>query len=290
MKNPILRIGAVEIFQVVELEAGELFQTIIRKATPEKIRELSWLCPHYCDHEGHMNAYVQSFLLRSGGKFILVDTCVGNNKVRIDVSEWANLQTDFLEKLESTGVGPSDISIVASTHLHMDHVGWNTKLHDGNWLPTFPNARYIIPQPEYDYWVQRPEKEISDFKAAFEDSVVPVVNSGQAELVAADHRIDEHIRFIPTPGHTPGHVSVFIESEGQSGIISGDIFHHPCQVSNPDWCCDADTLPELAWSTRINFLESIASTETLLINSHFGNPVFGKVIRSEGKYILQVAQ
>lgn len=137
------KIGEVEIFQIIELEAGKLIQSIIKKATAENIQNIGWLSPYFADEAGGLKALVQSFLVRSNNKNILIDTCNGNDKVRTDVPEWANLQTNFLKKLTAVGVAETNIDVVACTHLHMDHIGWNTKLKGGIWVPTFPTLKDI---------------------------------------------------------------------------------------------------------------------------------------------------
>lgn len=281
-------IGQVEVFQIIELEAGDLIQTIIKNATPENIRQIGWLHPQFADSSGKLHAFVQTFLLKSGGLNILIDTCNGNDKPRVDVPEWSNLQTNFLDQLSSVGVAPTDVHIVACTHLHMDHVGWNTRLSNGSWVPTFPNARYLFARREYEYWQEKPAKEIADDKTAFDDSVMPIVNAGLASFVETNHQIDPHVRFIPTPGHTPAHASVLIESRNQRAIISGDFVHHPCQIAKPAWGTDADTSPDDAIKTRERILSEIANTDTLLIGSHFAEPVAGRVIRHQDGFLLQV--
>lgn len=276
-------IGQVEIYQIVELEAGEIIQSIIPEATPENIKKIDWLYPNFADENGNLKALVQGFLIKSESKNILIDTCNGNDKKRTDAPEWGNLQTDFLTKLIELGVSPDDVDVVACTHLHMDHVGWNTKLEKGEWIPTFPNAQYLFDSKEFEYWEKKPEKEIDDDHAAFEDSVMPVIKAGLAKLVDSNHAIDKNISFIPTPGHTPSHVSVLIESEGRKAIISGDLLHHPCQIANPSWVTEADTFPDKAKETRTNLFEEITDTDTLFIGSHFSNPVAGKIVRSSGE-------
>lgn len=278
------RIGNVEVFQIVEVEAGEIIQGVIEEATPERIRSMDWLIPRFADQEGNLKALVQAFLIKSGDKNILIDTCNGNDKKRTDVPEWASLKTGFLGSLTALGVSEQEIDIVACTHLHMDHVGWNTKNEEGKWVPTFPNAKYLFAREEYEYWKGQPEKEIADDHAAFEDSVVPIVEAGLAEFVEPDHRIDSQVRFIPTPGHTPCHVSVLIESRGQRAIISGDFLHHPCQIEHPEWPAQADTFPQKARETRKALLGRIADEKILLIGSHFANPVAGRVRKCEERF------
>jgi len=288
MTNLRWAIGDVEVYQIVELEAGPLIQSIIGPATPERIREIRWLYPHFADEAGNLRSLVQCFLIRSGDKNILIDTCIGNDKTHSDVPEWAGLHTDYLEQLAQIGVKPADVNVVACTHLHNDHVGWNTRLDGERWVPTFPNAEYLFARQEYEYWVQRPENQIADDRAAFDESVTPIIEAGLARLVAADHRIGSGVRFVPSPGHTPAHVCVVIESGNQRALISGDIMHHPCQVAYTEWECDCDALPKQAAATRQRLLGDIADTETLLIGSHFANPVSGRVVCVNGQLALEV--
>lgn len=281
MTNLKWKIGDVEVFQIVELEAGQIIQSVIKNATPQNIKNINWLYPNFADKAGNLKALVQGFLIKSDNNIILIDTCNGNDKVRTDIPEWANLQTDFLKKLADIGVTTANVDIVACTHLHMDHVGWNTKLKDGVWVPTFPNAKYLFAKEEYEYWEKKPDKEIDDDKASFDDSISPIIKAGLAELVDTKHKIDRHVSFIPTPGHTPSHVSVLITSQDQRAIISGDFLHHPCQIAKPQWTIEADTFPEKALLTRQKLLDEIAGTNTLLIGSHFANPVVGRVVRTD---------
>lgn len=290
MKNLKWTVGDVEIIQIVEIEDNELFSTFIPKAKPDKILEIDWLRPHFAGEKGNLKALVQSFLIKSNGKNILIDTCNGNGKERPNIPTWGNLQTDFLKRFSKIGVDPKDIGIVACTHLHFDHVGWNTKLENDKWVATFPNAKYLFSKEEYKYWIKKPEKEIIDDFNGIDDSVTPIVKTGLAELVDDNYRIDENIRFIPTPGHTPHHVSIEINSKDKRAIISGDVMHHPCQIAKQDWTTEADTYPEQTAETRKKFLREIKDTETLLIGSHFANPVAGKIISLNGSYIFQVGK
>jgi len=287
MANLKWTVGDVEVFQIAEIAAGRIIQGVIKNATPENIRKINWLYPYFADKSGNLKAQVAGFLIKTDHHNILVDTCNGNGKTRTDVPEWANLQSDFLKKLDDIGVAGSEVDIVACTHLHMDHVGWNTKYESGSWVPTFPKAKYLFVREEYEYWLKKPEKEIADDKAAFDDSVSPIMKAGLAELVDMDYKIDQHVSFIPTAGHTPAHVSILIESKNQRAIISGDFLHHPCQIAKPEWATGADTFPDKAKETRQKILDQIAGTDTLLIGSHFASPVAGRVVCSNDGYILK---
>lgn len=277
MDNLTWNIGDVEVTRLVEMEDNEFFSSFIPKAKPERIKRIKWLIPNFADESGNLKGIVQSFIIRSNGKNILIDTCNGNGKDRPNMPTWGNLQTNFLDKFNDCGIRPDDVDYVACTHLHFDPVGWNTKRENGKWIPTFPNAKYLFSKEEYEYWIKKPEKEMVDDLNGIDDSVTPIVNAGLAELVDDDFRIDSNVRFIPTPGHTPHHISIVIESGGKKAIISGDVMHHPCQMVHQEWTTGADTYPDRTVETRKRFLKEIVDTDTLLIGSHFAKPVAGKV-------------
>lgn len=288
MKNLRWNIGTTEIIQIIEIEENEIFASFIPEAKSENILKIKWLQSHFADEKGVLKALVQSFLIKSNGKNILIDTCNGNGKDRPNVPTWGKLNTDFLKKFDEIGVAPENIDFVACTHLHFDHVGWNTKSVDGKWIPTFPNAKYLFSKEEYDYWIKKPEKEMIDDFNGIDDSVTPIIEAGLAEFVADDYHIDENIRLIPTPGHTPHHVSVVIESNGKKAIISGDTLHHPCQVAHQEWTTLADTYPDQTIKTRRKLLNEVKDTEILLIGSHFANPVAGKIRQLGDELIFEV--
>ncbi len=281
-------VGNVEIHQIIEIEAGKIIQSILPDATPENIKKMKWLIPNYADENGILKALVQSFLIKSQGKYILVDTCNGNYKNRPSMSEWGNLKTKFIEKLKDIKITPSDINYVVCTHLHFDHVGWNTFFVDGKWVPTFPNAKYIFSKKEYEYWKSKPKKEIVDDLLGFEDSVQPILDAGLTELVDDNFKFDKNVNLISTPGHTPHHVSIQIQSKDKKALISGDFIYHPSQVEKPEWGNTVDTYPNQALKTRKKILSSIADTNTLLLGSHFSNPVGGYVTKKDGKLIFNI--
>lgn len=287
MSQNKIKIGDIEIISIIELEAGEVIQSIIHGATTENIQKIDWLVPYWADKGGKLNAVVQSFLVKTPDKNILVDTCNGNDKQRPTMPEWSNLQIDFLQKLSDYGVNERQIDIVVCTHMHLDHVGWNTRLVDGKWIPTFPNAKYLFAKKEYEYWFSDPAREVDDDKFAFNDSVRPIFESGLAILVEENYRIDDNIRLVPTPGHTPCHVSVEIKSQDQKAIISGDFLHHPCQIPNSDWYTDADTDSEKATLTRKKMLKKLVNTDTILVGSHFAKPAWGKIRRVDGEWVFE---
>lgn len=287
--SPIVwNLGKVRITQLVEVDAGSVIQEVIPKATKERIREIPWLMPQFAHADGSLKALVQTFVVETGNSCVVVDTCVGNLKSRTVVPEWGNLQTDFLGKFANLGLKREKVDVVLCTHLHFDHVGWNTMLSGGKWVPTFPRARYLFAEQEFRYWKGRPAVEIEDQHAGFADSVLPVFDAGLVDLVPLDHSICDEVSLFPTPGHTPAHVSVSVKSDFGTAIITGDVMHHPCQIANPEWEAIGDTDKELAKLTRRALLEKYADTPTLIIGSHFASPTGGHLRRENNGFRLIV--
>lgn len=279
MEQITWQIGIVKITQIVEMTAGPIIQEVIPNASQEAIRGIPWLRPHFADEEGNLRALVQAFVLDTPEARIVVDTCVGNGKPRTDMPQWGGLQTDFLKRLRGAGYPPESINSVLCTHLHFDHVGWNTMLSGGKWVPTFPRARYLFAEPEFQYWREYPAAEIADDHAGIRDSVMPVFEAGLVDLIPIDHHISNEVSLIPTPGHTPAHVSIFISSGGDQALITGDVAHHPCQFAHPEWSTLSDTDKELGCKSRRAILDRFADTPTLVIGSHFAAPTAGRVVR-----------
>jgi glyoxylase-like metal-dependent hydrolase (beta-lactamase superfamily II) len=277
-------IGNIEVVQIVELDAGDIIQRVIPQATPDEVRSIDWLVPYFATREGALKGLVQSFLIRTADRNILIDTGNGNGKQRTDTPEWSDLQTGFLDRLADAGADPDDIDLVACTHLHQDHVGWNTISVAGSWQPTFPNARYLFAKREFD---SAADTEWEDDRAAFADSVRPVVDAGLCRLVGDSDTLAEGVRFTPSPGHTAAHVSVVIESEGQKAIISGDFLHHPVQIAHPEWASVGAAQPEIAAATRLRLLRKISEDASLLIGSHFPDPVAGRVARTSEGFVFK---
>ena len=185
----------------------------------------------------------------------------------------------FIEELASVGVHPEEVDFVLCTHLHVDHVGWNTKLLDGRWVPTFPNAKYIFSRNEFELWAARYEKgETVPVPLVYEDSVLPIVEAGQAIIVEDTHQIDDGMWLEPAPGHTPGHVMLNLKSGEKTALMSGDVIHHPLQLIRPEWSSRACEDPHLSAVSRTKMLERVADTNTLLCPAHFGSPTMGHVI------------
>ena len=260
-------IGDVKITKVVELETVGHTRFILPQAGPEEIRQLPWLIPHYATAEGRLKLSIHSLVVETPTRRILVDTGLGNDKQGRSIPVWNNRQGPFLDDLTAAGFPPESIDTVLCTHLHVDHVGWNTRLVEGRWAPTFAKARYLFGETEYAYW--HDHSTASDKAAIFRDSVAPIVAAGQADLVASDARIAEEVTLIPTPGHSPGHVSVHIQSAGEEGLLTGDVAHHPCQMAHLDWSSTADSDPRQSAATRRELFSRFADREVLVIGGHF---------------------
>ena len=238
-------------------------------------RHLHWLAPnHYSPQHDRVVTSVHSWLIRAGGLTILLDTCGGNHKDRPWTPRFHQLNIPFLDRLRAAGAAPEDIDVVLCTHLHADHVGWNTMLRDGRWVPTFPNAKYLFSRIEDDYWDVRKNPAMANDPRhrAYEDSVLPVVQSGQAVLVDEGYNVTNTISIAAAPGHSPGHILVRLAEQGMGAVFCGDVIHHPLQVYAPHWNHMADERPAEAAVSRRRLLESCAEHGSLLFPIHFGSP------------------
>ncbi|MGJ5181769.1 MBL fold metallo-hydrolase [Bradyrhizobium oligotrophicum] len=218
----------------------------------------------------------QSYVVKTPDHTILIDSCIGNDKPRAR-PVW-NMKTDdtYMRALASAGISVDDIDVVMCTHLHTDHVGWNARLDNGRWVPTFPKARYVFAQAEYDYWVaQNAKAEVP----AFADSVLPVVEARRADIVRDDFSIGDHVRLLPTPGHTPGHVAVAVGKGKDDAVFAGDLIHSPLQLGLPELSPKFDVDPAQAALTRRAFLDRYCDTATLCCAAHFPSPTVGRIRR-----------
>ena len=263
----IWTVGQVKITKFVEMVTVGQSRFILPLAGREEIQQLPWLIPHFATEEGRLKMSIHALVVETPTRRIVVDTGLGNDKQNRTVPSWNNRNGNFLDDLAAAGFPPDSIDMVLCTHLHVDHVGWNTRLEAGQWVPTFANARYMFGEREYAYW--RDHSTAVDKAAIFADSVAPIVAAGLADLVASDARICEEITLIPTPGHSPGHVSLHIRSVGEEGLLTGDVAHHPCQMAHLDWCSTADFDPEQAVRTRHALFSRFADREVLVIGGHF---------------------
>jgi len=246
-----------------------------------------WLAPnHYDAASGLIKLSVHSWLLQIGKRKILIDSCCGNHKVKPGRPFWNMLDLPYLERLAVAGARPQDIDLVMCTHLHHDHVGWNTQLRDGRWVPTFPNARYVFSKPDFEYYRERDasaEHGPVEF-GTFRECVLPVVEAGRAELVTAPHRLDENIEIMPAVGHSAGHVVFKLESRGHRAVFIGDVFHHLLQVYYPHWNFPKNSDPEQARISRRTVLGDCASTGALVLPCHVGAPFAGHIDAMDGGF------
>ena len=243
-------------------------------------RHAHWMAPHHYDPaSGLIKLSVHSWLLQIGGRKILIDCCCGNNKQKPGRPFWTNLNTNYLERLAAAGARPDEIDMVMCTHLHHDHVGWNTQRRDGSWVPTFPNARYVFSKPDFEYFygLDRDPKTAPAEMGTFRECVLPIVEAGRADMVTGPHRLDEHIDIIPAPGHSAGHVVFRLDSGGQQAVFIGDVFHHLLQVYYPDWNFPKNSDAAQARVSRRKVLELCASSGALTLPGHVGAPFAGRI-------------
>ena len=266
--NDSWRVGAVHITRVEEAVTPVPAQALIPLFEASMLQRYPWLQPHWFDDDGLMLLSVHTFVVRSGPTTIVVDTCVGAEPDR-------PLPTDpaFLTRLATAVDGGVDgVDVVVCTHLHFDHVGWNTVVRDGRRVATFPNARYLFGRVELEHL------DTDDHMAVREPAVQPLLDAGLVDVVETDHRITDEVRLIPTPGHTPGHVSVLIESEGATALITGDAIHTPLQIADPDLpAASFDWDSPMSCATRHDLIGAHADTDTLILGTHFAPPSAGHI-------------
>ena len=271
--------GDLTIHRIVEEEGKFLpAQDMLPELTPELLAEnRAWMkAARALDDSDTLILAFQSYVVKTPHHTILIDSCIGNDKPRAR-PVW-NMKTDdtYMRALDAAGMSVDDIDIVMCTHLHTDHVGWNTRRDNDRWVPTFPNARYLFAQREYDYWVaQNAKAEVPPFA----DSVLPVVEAKRADIVMDDFAIGDHVRLVPTPGHTPGHVAIALGKGKDDAVFAGDLIHSPLQLAYPELSPKFDVDPAQAAVTRRTFLERYGDTATVCCTAHFPSPSAGRIKR-----------
>jgi glyoxylase-like metal-dependent hydrolase (beta-lactamase superfamily II) len=276
------RIGDVEVARIVEVNAFEDdISMLLPDATAQFVQQFGWLRPHFATADGRMILSFQAFVLRSRGKSVMIDTCIGADRKR-EYAVFCNLQTTFLEDLRAAGFPPEEINAVLCTHLHFDHVGWNTRLVGGKWVPTFPQARYLFGRREWQHWQHLRDTDGYHHMDHLVDSIDPVMQAGLVDFIDPDFQITDEVSLIPTPGHTPGHVSVLIRSRGHEAVITGDLMHHPIQLAVPATHGNFDMDKEQGARSRVEFVDRFANRPALIIGSHFSDPSAGHIV-SDGK-------
>ncbi|MBI4635859.1 MAG: MBL fold metallo-hydrolase [Candidatus Rokubacteria bacterium] len=277
-----VRLGEVTITRVVEIGRSSFpTTTMLPDSTPEGIAaHYHWLRPDFFDEAaGDLASRIQTYVVRTPRHTVLIDTCVGNEKTRTGAPAWHMRRGSYLDDLRAAGVTPEQVDIVVCTHLHVDHVGWNTRWIDGRWVPTFPNAKYVIAGEEWEFWKGESDAGREEY-GCVADSVVPVVEAGQVTLVDSDHAIDPYLSLEPSPGHTPGHVCVRLRTAAGEAVFSGDLMHRTVQVAEPQWSSRFCHDPARARATRRDFVERHADSGVLILAAHFPRPGF--IVRERG--------
>jgi len=282
--------GAVEITYVEELTLPTSVRWMLDGVTREAAEACaSWMQPHYQNLDGYLLQSIHTLVVRTPGRLMLVDTGVGNGKDRAGgIPAFNQLDTDFLERLRDAGVDPAEVDTVLCTHMHTDHVGWDTRLEDGRWVPTFPNARHLFVDTEWAHWheVARNTEATARLLA---DSITPVFEAGLVDLVPADYRVNENVRLVPSHGHSPGHVTVEVTAGGRTAALIGDVMHSPMQAAFPDVKPPLDREQAAPAVARRAVLERYADTETLILGAHWPWPP-ARIVRGRGGYRVQAVR
>lgn len=277
------KVGEILVDRVLEFEMPTFQPSALFPAsTPAAIEaHRHWLEPALMEPgTGLLILAFQSFVVRTPRHTILVDTCGGNHKPRPTRARYHMKNWPYLEQLGAAGYSPADIDVVFCTHLHVDHVGWNTRLENGRWVPTFPKARYLFGRRELEFWQQHFQGPDVAVEPHYEDSVLPILEAKQADLVEDGYSIEDGVSLTPTPGHTPGHLCLNMASRGRQAVVTGDLMHHALQCAEPDWSTCFCTDPDQAARTRRAFLEQHAETDTLIMPAHFPAPSVGRIVRA----------
>ncbi|MGE0824041.1 MAG: MBL fold metallo-hydrolase [Candidatus Binatia bacterium] len=273
-------IGDVRVAKVLDcLEPTSPRILYVDKQRSDFEPHVEWLQPHFLDADKRMLLSIHAFIIQTAHHTVLIDTCVGNNKEGLGFPQWNGRNGTFLQDAAAAGYAPESIDYVFCTHMHLDHTGWNTRQQDGRWVPTFPKAKYLFNKREWDHWRDDPNPHD---QGVIRQNVLPIVEAGQVEWVDNAWAIDDQVTLVPTPGHTPGHCSVQLRSNGKTAIITGDMMIHPVQIAEPQWQQQADVDPALAITTRTQFINQHSDTDTLILGTHFNTPT-GVHIVSKGE-------
>jgi glyoxylase-like metal-dependent hydrolase (beta-lactamase superfamily II) len=276
-----IQLGNITVHRIVEQEDGffkalEFFPAMTKEFLDEN---RSWLQPRYIDANDRVMLCIQGYLVQTPHHNILIDTCVGNDKPRPTRPFWNMMKSDRFEKsLRTAGVGLADIDYVMCTHLHTDHVGWNTRLENGRWVPTFPKARYVFAERELEFWTKR-QKDQPEACPWVTDSVLPIVAANRVDIVKSAHAFNDLVTLIPTPGHTIDHYSVHVGKAGADAVVTGDMIHSPLQARYPDLGMLSDYDSKLAGRSRRELFGRFCDTSTLMCTAHFPSPSTGRFVR-----------
>jgi len=271
------QVGDVKVTSIMESADKIPWAPLFPAEAADHYKKYSWLAPRWITPAGEIILAVQAFVLEARGKRIVIDTCVGNDRARA-LPQCADMQTAFLEDFKAAGFDPNAIDYVLCTHLHFDHCGWNTRLENGRWVPTFPKARYLFSKKEWAYWEEVLRNPGHEDVRHIQDSVQPVLDAGLVDLVDTNHRLMDEVWLEPSHGHTPGHVSVRVSSRGEEAIVSGDVFHSPIQFPEPELCSAACVDQNMSRQTRRDFIARYGDKPVHFFAIHFNEPV-GRLLR-----------
>lgn len=240
-----------------------------------------WLSPHFYDPATKAIIFTyQSYVVRTPRRTLVVDTGIGNDKARPRALKFDMRKGPYLDNLRAIGVRPEDVDFVTCSHFHSDHTGWNTRLDKGRWVPTFPKAKYMFSRAEVENIQSRVRAGLGD-TASYNDSILPVLESGQAEIIDGDAKIDDGVVIVPSPGHTPGHQSVNINSKGRRAVLSGDILHSPMEVLYPEWICFFDQDKQHGIAGRKRLIEATIDQDITVFAAHFSGPTVGHIVSTK---------
>jgi glyoxylase-like metal-dependent hydrolase (beta-lactamase superfamily II) len=271
------KVGDVTITRVPEVVVELSLAEFLPEASPAAIApHRGWLEPHFLKPDGKFDISIHGLVVDTGERRILVDTCLGPHPIP-GFEDLADGAEDFLAGLAAAGYPRETIDVVLCTHLHFDHVGWNVMREGDRVVPAFPNARYLFARAEWEHWSAAAGTET--YAPTIDVAVRPIVEAGLADFVESDHKLCDTVRLVPTAGHTPGHVSVEIASQGERALITGDMTHHPVQWAEPDWKMPADSDSAAAAATRRRIASSLADEPVLVIGTHYAPPCAGHLVR-----------
>ncbi len=287
-----IELGNISISRLIEMEGPFVEPNMLfPDATEEGMtKHKNWLAPQFVAEDGRLIMSIQTYVVKTRHHTILVDTCVGNDRQRTIFPDWNMMNGPYLQDLAALGVNPDQVDYVLCTHLHVDHVGWNTQLVDGKWEPTFPNAKYLFAKKEWEFWKSEYERsaEHPTDDGSIADSVIPIVEANKAVLVDEDHAIDDELYLSPSPGHTPGHVCLNLQSNGEKAVMTGDMMHHPVQCSEPQWSTGFCIDPVAAANVRRSFLESHCDQDIIVLAAHFLAPNGARIIQNGDTWKLKL--
>jgi glyoxylase-like metal-dependent hydrolase (beta-lactamase superfamily II) len=280
---PSCKVGDVKITRILERSGfgSEPGTTFIgwKPEFAEKYKDVMEPA-HYDPSSGRLLLTIHSWLIQTPKHTIILDTATGNAKPRPYSAKFNMLDEPYLPRLAIAGVVPQDVDYVICTHIHADHVGWNTVLKDGKWVPTFPNAKYLFSRAEIEHWKPSgPGGSLPHRGQIFIDSVQPVIDAGQAVIFDGEHRLTDELHLVPAPGHAPGQFVAELSSKGQHAIFSADVVHYPVQVYEPQISIYIDTDIEQARQSRLRIFQRCVDLNALIFPSHFGRPHAGRIER-----------